>query len=364
MQLEWGRTHHVHHQREWEGGGGAAKQVWARQAGRAVWADLVATIVGANIHGLSPSPEKPCEQLAHAVHASLFRRSNPQLVNRLFLRLQTFGRGPPHLDPSCNLRPCDGLFAPSWGEAASRSWPMRLFSKFWEGAAALGRRDGVRAAAPTQNVAAVGAAPACAAHGHTHTPDSSIVTVEQSDWSSRLAGLSYKPLEKDSQAGRALDGAVDIAGSRLFFGGVIAALTGWAIAGAITQAPDIWQIVLQDVSSIQVCWGGSRWLQCSCHPGHGYLRMPCTSAVRACMQWGRPGSSTGSGRPTRALGTLSIASSYITALCLSLSVSVNRMPRLHPALAPRPSPSPHLFPSPPLPLPRTAAPHRSATYQT
>lgn len=157
--------------------------------------------------------------------------------------------------------------SPLPGRTGSRNWPMRLFSKFLEGAAALGRREGVQAAAPTQNVAAVGAAPACAAHGHTHTPDSSIVTVEQSDWSSRLAGLSYKPLEKDSQAGRALDGAVDIAGSRLFFGGVIAALTGWAIAGVVTKAPDIWQIILQDVSSIQVCWGGSRWLQCSCHPG-------------------------------------------------------------------------------------------------
>lgn len=261
-----------------EGGGGAAKQVWARPAGRAAWAHLVAAIVGAIIHGLSPSPEKPCEQLAHAVHASLFRPIRNLSIG-YYYALRTFARGPPYLDPSCNLRPCDGLFAPFRGEAGSRSCPMRLLSSFWEGAAALGRREGVQAAAPTQNVAAVGAAPACAAHGHTHTPDSSIVTVEQSDWSSRLAGLSYRPLEKESQAGRALDGAVDIAGSRLFFGGVIAALTGWAIAGAVTKAPDIWQIILQDVSSIQVCWGGSCWLQCSCHPGHTCV---CV-CVHACM---------------------------------------------------------------------------------
>ncbi|PRW60542.1 iron zinc ion transporter [Chlorella sorokiniana] len=121
---------------------------------------------------------------------------------------------------------------------------MHVFRRFWEGAAALGRREGVEAAAPTQIVAA-----ACAADGHP--PGSSLVTVERSDWSSLLAGLSYKPLQKDSQGGRALDGAVNIAGSRLFFGGVLTALSGWAIAGAVTKAPDIWQIVLQDVSSIQ-----------------------------------------------------------------------------------------------------------------
>lgn len=140
--------------------------------------------------------------------------------------------------------------------------PMRVFEKFWQSAAALGRREGVEAAAPTQTVAA-----AAASAGDEPTlallPDSSIVTVEQSGWSSRLVGLSYKPLEKDSQAGRALDGAVDVAGSRLFFGGVLAALTGWAVAGAVTKAPDIWQIVLQDVSSIQVCKGGPRGVECA-----------------------------------------------------------------------------------------------------
>jgi low-affinity ferrous iron transport protein len=74
---------------------------------------------------------------------------------------------------------------------------------------------------------------------------------EENSITERLLGATYSAEKKDAAAGRALDIAVDIAGSRLFFGGVLGAITGWAIAGGIIGAPDIWQIVFQDISSIQ-----------------------------------------------------------------------------------------------------------------
>lgn len=125
---------------------------------------------------------------------------------------------------------------------------MKWFRKCWGGASALGQREGVEAAAPTQLVEER----SFAEDKHAILEDGTIVTVDKSEWSDVLVGLTYEVQEKDSLGGRALDGAVDVAGSRTFFGAVIVAVVGWAIAGAVTGAPDIWQIIIQDVSSIQV----------------------------------------------------------------------------------------------------------------
>lgn len=83
--------------------------------------------------------------------------------------------------------------------------------------------------------------------------DDVLVPMEDNSITERLLGTTYAAEKKDDVAGRALDVVVDVAGSRLFFGGVLGVITGWAIAGGVTGAPDIWQIIFQDVSSIQVC---------------------------------------------------------------------------------------------------------------
>lgn len=55
----------------------------------------------------------------------------------------------------------------------------------------------------------------------------------------------------DSTVGRILDGGVEVAGSGLFFGAFLVIIVGWAVVGGILRAPDLWQILFQNVSSIQ-----------------------------------------------------------------------------------------------------------------
>lgn len=85
--------------------------------------------------------------------------------------------------------------------------------------------------------------------------DGTIVVVERSDVSALLVGTTYVVQRKDTTMGRVLDGAVNVAGSRTMFGGILTLIGGWAIAGAVLGAPDIWQIILQDTSSIQASPG-------------------------------------------------------------------------------------------------------------
>lgn len=70
--------------------------------------------------------------------------------------------------------------------------------------------------------------------------------------SKELVAASFRRQASQTHAGQTLDYVVDVAGSRWFFGGIIAVITGWAVAGIVLKAPDLWQIILQDVSSIQV----------------------------------------------------------------------------------------------------------------
>lgn len=129
----------------------------------------------------------------------------------------------------------------------------RPFKSFWEGTCSLGRREGVEEAAESQHVCAGGSLQCLPDKVKEPLEDGTIVVVERSDTSELLVGTIYTTLEKDTAAGRALDEMVSIAGSRIMFGGVLTTLVGWAIAGAVLGAPDLWQIILQDTSSIQVC---------------------------------------------------------------------------------------------------------------
>lgn len=123
------------------------------------------------------------------------------------------------------------------------------FVLLWDDLSSLGRRLPILEAAETQNIDLY------QKDCDLESEGSQLMTVPESrevdDLSEKLVGTVYLVREKDSATARALDKSVDIAGSRWFFGGVIAVIVGWAIAGAATGAPDLWQIILQDVSSIQ-----------------------------------------------------------------------------------------------------------------
>lgn len=121
------------------------------------------------------------------------------------------------------------------------------FVLLWDDLSSLGRRLPILEAAETQDIDLQ--------QKDCDLERSQLIIVPESrevDLSEKLVGTVYLVQEKDSATARALDKSVDIAGSRWFFVGVITVIVGWAIAGAVTGAPDLWQIILQDVSSIQV----------------------------------------------------------------------------------------------------------------
>lgn len=148
------------------------------------------------------------------------------------------------------------------------------FTSCWGATCSLGRREAVEEAAVTQRMGDQAARAASLAPKDSVDLDlksskdeSTIVSVEPSEMSSLLEGTTYTAAPKDTFAGRALDEVVQLAGSRVAFGGILAIITGWAIAGGVLGGPDLWQIILQDTSSIQVCVcrgggaeeGGAAW---------------------------------------------------------------------------------------------------------
>lgn len=114
----------------------------------------------------------------------------------------------------------------------------------------LGRHTGVVVAAPTQ-------------HPELHTDfkeptisekldDTTQVIIEDHKEQELLIGTSYKAVQRDNWAGRFFDWVVGLAGTRIMFTIIFLILLGWAIAGIVLNAPDTWQVILQDASSIQV----------------------------------------------------------------------------------------------------------------
>jgi low affinity Fe/Cu permease len=122
----------------------------------------------------------------------------------------------------------------------------------WVDICSLGSREGVEEAAEPQEVGdSVELWNKDHHQKHTVNKNDVLLPMEDNSITERLLGATYTAEKKDAAAARALDQVVDVAGSRFFFGGVLGVITGWAIAGGITGAPDIWQIIFQDVSSIQ-----------------------------------------------------------------------------------------------------------------
>lgn len=125
--------------------------------------------------------------------------------------------------------------------------PVRVV---WDDFSTLGRRQGVQVAPESQ---AVGSYTELW-RSKTRPEDLEkvgLIPQDDESISSLLVGTKYALEEKDQAVGRALDGVVEVAGTRWFFGGVLTVITGWAIAGGVFGAPDLWQIVFQDASSIQ-----------------------------------------------------------------------------------------------------------------
>ena len=124
-----------------------------------------------------------------------------------------------------------------------------MAAKVWEDFCSLGRREGVEIAADPQ---AVGNTVDLWREDYSkYTNNLALVPLDDDAMSALLVGTAYSAEKKGEIVGRALDQVVEVAGSRWFFGGVLSAITGWAVAGAVTGAPDLWQIIFQDVSSIQ-----------------------------------------------------------------------------------------------------------------
>jgi low-affinity ferrous iron transport protein len=61
----------------------------------------------------------------------------------------------------------------------------------------------------------------------------------------------YNPEKRKSRGGRFFDSITHVAGSRITFVFTLILLIVWAVIGGVLGAPEIWQIVMQDVSSIQ-----------------------------------------------------------------------------------------------------------------
>lgn len=104
---------------------------------------------------------------------------------------------------------------------------MACFSKFVNIICSPGRQRDIECAAPTQ----------------------SVYHEDKKEGSSNPQ--LYTPEKRKSKGGRIFDSITHVAGSRIAFVCTLVLLVIWAVVGGVLGAPEIWQIVMQDVSSIQ-----------------------------------------------------------------------------------------------------------------
>ncbi|GAN09411.1 iron/zinc ion transporter [Mucor ambiguus] len=112
---------------------------------------------------------------------------------------------------------------------------MTLSSTLWKALSSPGRHHKVECSAPTQFVT------------KAKTEGSFEVVGEELPHNIRL----YNPEERKPLGGRIFDYITQYAGSRIAFVVTMILLVAWAIVGGVLGAPEIWQIVMQDASSIQ-----------------------------------------------------------------------------------------------------------------
>ncbi|CAO3641312.1 unnamed protein product [Mucor fragilis] len=112
---------------------------------------------------------------------------------------------------------------------------MTFGSKLWDAISSPGRHHKVECSAPTQFVT------------KSKTEGEFQVVGEELPHNITL----YNPEERKPLGGRIFDGITQYAGSRITFVITLLLLVAWAIVGGVLGAPEIWQIVMQDASSIQ-----------------------------------------------------------------------------------------------------------------
>ncbi|KAF1801149.1 Low-affinity iron/zinc ion transport protein fet4 [Mucor lusitanicus] len=112
---------------------------------------------------------------------------------------------------------------------------MTFGSTLWKALSSPGRHHKVECSAPTQFVT------------KSKTEGSFQVVGEELPHNIRL----YNPEERKPLGGRIFDYITQYAGSRIAFVITLILLVAWAIVGAVLGAPETWQIVMQDASSIQ-----------------------------------------------------------------------------------------------------------------
>ncbi|EPB92518.1 hypothetical protein HMPREF1544_00531 [Mucor circinelloides 1006PhL] len=112
---------------------------------------------------------------------------------------------------------------------------MAFGYKLWNALSSPGRHHKVECSAPTQFVT------------KSKTEGSFQVVGEELPHNIKL----YNPEERKPLGGRIFDGITQYAGSRIAFVVTLMLLAAWAVVGAVLGAPETWQIVMQDASSIQ-----------------------------------------------------------------------------------------------------------------
>lgn len=203
---------------------------------------------------------------------------------------------------------------------------VRCCRAVWSEFCGLGRHTGVVVAAPTQHPEQ---------HEDFKEPvisekidDTTQVIIEDKQEQEVLVGTSYHAAQRASWAGRFFDWVVGLAGTRTMFVIIFLILLGWAIAGIVLGAPDTWQVIMQDASSIQV------------------RGTPRDAAGASALAGGHPGATR------RRCRTYSDSIAVLTS---------RRSPCRALRFFPRPPPRLALFPARFLPLPPTS---RSATLVT
>lgn len=145
---------------------------------------------------------------------------------------------------------------------------MGFFANVWDACCSPGRQHTVECAAPSQFV--------MQNKNMQDNDDGSIKVVgEELPCNYTL----YNPEDRKPLGGRIFDAITTYAGTRVTFITTILLLIIWAVIGGVLGAPEVWQIVMQDVGSIQ-CYISDTLLMRQQH-NHYYTLLHIVSQLRS-----------------------------------------------------------------------------------
>ncbi|KAI7904041.1 low-affinity Fe(II) transport protein [Cokeromyces recurvatus] len=144
---------------------------------------------------------------------------------------------------------------------------MGFWSRFYNAVSSPGRRTRIEVAAPTQFISKI------------KYEDNSIGFLKTVGEEHTNEIIFYSPEEKKPLASRLFDSVTQYAGSRVTFLLTLFILGVWGVVGIILGAPENWQIVMQDGSSIQ-CYISDTLLIRQQH-NHCYKLLSTLSQIRS-----------------------------------------------------------------------------------